>query len=393
MHLNKNERDKIQISKLPNASFLFVTRNRCPNSDFKKNPLTWAFETLLANPLSFKITDWVVICDGSHDHTKQNMNWLSKKHNIVIRTRYYVKRKGCSYRRSQGIKLLTNDLFFMGDDDCLYREDFIGGSLAAWYDLSRNDSRIAVLAQPVLEMRTAFDGMIQRSEIGQIDLKKAWFYHNFDKVALLGEKLVKKPFRIQIFKGVTLGSKSAFLAAGNFFDLSSWDNDYSEHLEMSHQLNQVGNTMYYLPNICMSATHIQWGADHKILSKLDRSTIFSGMTQTLAEIETASRQSVPSGCRISSKNFIINRIGSLLSFYIKVSPASAFKYAIMEYKSAVNNKQIIGTPSDIAQLSIKQRLTLWKKGVRAALVNAQNSTNFSGRSWYNNLMKKLNLPL
>ena len=97
---------------LPDTSFLFVTRNRAPYSDFNKNPLTWAFKTLLANTYSKKITQWLVIIDGSTDYTIENLKWLSRSHRIRIDSRYYSEHKGCSFRRSQGIELLNNDLFF-----------------------------------------------------------------------------------------------------------------------------------------------------------------------------------------------------------------------------------------------------------------------------------------
>ena len=199
MKKNKKKFTK-KTEKIQDASFLFVTRNRCPNQDFNKNPLTWSFETLLANKLSYKITEWIVMIDGSNDFTKQNIKWLEKKHNITIKTNYYKNRKGCSYRRSQGIKKLSNDLFFMGDDDCLYSKNFIKNSLKFWQKIKKKDPLLAVIAQPILEMRTSFYGKIDKSKIGKIDFKKAWFYHNFDKKPYHHKKEIKNPFKIYIFK-------------------------------------------------------------------------------------------------------------------------------------------------------------------------------------------------
>lgn len=387
--LNLVECRDVSENTLPTASFLFITRNRCPSKNFENNPLTWVFQTLLANKLVNKINEWVVISDGSNDYIKQNIEWLTHKYNVNIKAVYYTRRKGCSYRRSQGIKLLMNDLFFMGDDDCLYRTDFVGGLLVAWRDLSQRDSHLAVLAPPVLEMRTIFDGTIPRSRIGHIDYEKAWFYHNFDKEPLYHGKIVNQPFSIETFKGVTLGSRKAFLAAGNFPDLSAWENDYSEHLEISRQLINLGYTMYYLPNECVSVTHIQWGVDRNILPEMEKKIMFLGMKQTLETIERASKRAGHSGCRVQPTDFMINRIGSFLAFYLNVNQLSATQYALMEYGSAVNNHQIIGTPLAISALTVSERLKLWHRGLKAALVAARKITGLSYRVWRLNLMKQI----
>jgi len=380
---------KMQKATLPCASFLFVTYNRCPSTDFNNNPLTWAFETLIANPMSKKITQWVVVSDGSTDNTRKNIDWLRKKYNLNIKTKYCKSRKGCSFRRSQGIKLLTNDLFFMGDDDCLYREDFIGASLYEWQRIWEIDKKIAVLAQPVFEMSTSFMGKVNKSKVGWIDFNKAWFYHNFDKKVYQKSKVVKNSFAITTFTGVTLGSRRAFLKAGNFKDLSNWDNDYSEHLEMSHKLNKSGYTMYYLPNELVSVTHIAWGRPHSFFSQSNMDIVFFGINKTLGEIELASQKAKKSGCRVSPRTFILNRIGSFLSFYLKVDPASATKYALLEYKSLVCNKYIPGTPEEIKQETMETKKHLWKKAILLGMMNAQEETGELFHLWYNSLLQKI----
>lgn len=386
---NSKLSEKNLLATLPDASFLFVTRNRCPNKDFNKNPLTWAFQTLLANTLSNKITEWLVISDGSSDYTKENLKWLSKKYNIVIKTKYYRNRKGCSYRRRQGIELLKNQLFFMGDDDCLFRRDFIKRSLQTWSRLSRKYNKLAVIALPVLEMRTTFDGKINKSKVGLIDFKKAWFYHNFNKKVIVNNKTIQNPFRIYTFAGVSLGSRTAFVDSGNFPDLSLLGNDYSEHLEVSYLLDQHGYSMYYLPDISASVTHIKWGSERKILPNKEKNIIFPGITQTLAEIEEKSKCSGHSGCRVSSEEFIINRIGSFLSFYVRINRESAYMYALHEFKSIINDDFIIDTPEDIANLSLEKRLCLWKTGIHRGLDYAKKISGCSYRSWYNKLINKV----
>ncbi|MDO8570312.1 MAG: glycosyltransferase family A protein [Candidatus Daviesbacteria bacterium] len=387
--LKEYDKNKIFNINIPNASFLFVTHNRCPNSDFTQNPLTWAFETLLANHLSSKITEWLVISDGSSDFTKENIDWLAKRNIINIKAIYHSTKKGCSYRRREGIGLLNNDLFFMGDDDCLFRKDFIGGSLSTWLNLANCDNRISVLALPVLEMRTSFKGRIDRSKVGKIEYEQAWFYHNFDKKVYDGKIIISDPFPIQTFTGVSLNSKKAFLSAGNFLDLSYWSNDYSEHLEISRSLALSGYSMYYLPNIFISATHIQWGSNRKVLPENEKQLMFEGVEITLNQIEKASWQSSLSGCRVPSKDFVINRVGNFLSFYLKVNPKYAHTYAVREFECIINNKSTLGIPSEIFCLPIEQRIYLWKEGIRRGLENTEQITGVSYHDWYINLMNTI----
>jgi len=119
------------IGGLPAASWLFVTYNRCPSSTPEKNPLVWSFQTLLNNNL-YNINDFVVIDDNSMDYTKSSIDWLSKKYGININ---YIKNKariGCSGSRRIGMKYTKNNLVFMGDDDCLYSEYFLVGSMLTY---------------------------------------------------------------------------------------------------------------------------------------------------------------------------------------------------------------------------------------------------------------------
>ena len=324
------------------ASFLFVTYNRCPFDDFEKNPLTWAFQTLLSNNYVNRITEWVVVNDGSIDNTIENLNWISEKYKINIKIIENKRNKGCSFSRARGIESLANDLFFMGDDDCLFGSDFVELALKNWQKIKINDEKIAVLAFPVFEMRKSFFSKTYKENIGSVNHKQAWFCHNFDNGLITNDEY----FKIKTFSGITLGSRESFLKAGNFPDLSFWENDYSEHIEVSYLLEKKGYTMYFLPNNEVGVTHVKWGSSrNELIPSDERKYIFKGIKYSLDEISFFSSTALESGCRINYRDFLINRIGSFLSFYLKVSFDSALSYAVMEYESAVNNNYIKGTPS------------------------------------------------
>ena len=61
--------------------------------------------------------------------------------------------------------------------------------------------------------------------------------------------IILKPFEIETFKGVTLNSKQSIIDVGNFLDLSIWQNDYSEHIEVSTRL-MVFNHNLQISCIC-----------------------------------------------------------------------------------------------------------------------------------------------
>ena len=169
---------KTELSE--DVSFLFVTYNRCPNKDFSKNPLTWAFQTLINSSWNH-INEYVVITDGCTDFTEANLNWLKSEYSLNIKIIKRDNRKGCSYSRKEGIEHLTNDIFFMGDDDCLYKKDFMLGGLITFKQLQKFlGHKLAILSLPVFEMDADFRKTESMKFIGKTAFNKAWFYHNFD---------------------------------------------------------------------------------------------------------------------------------------------------------------------------------------------------------------------
>ena len=156
--LNKflNNRSFLKLYKdskqLPAASWLFVTRNRCPFFDPQKNPLTWSFQTLLNNHL-YQVEDFVVVDDCSDDYTKATIDWLCHRYGIKIKYIKSNKRLGCSGSRKIGLGYTKNNLVFMGDDDCLYSKYFLLGSILTYQMLKEQKpgKKIAVINFPVYE--------------------------------------------------------------------------------------------------------------------------------------------------------------------------------------------------------------------------------------------------
>jgi glycosyltransferase involved in cell wall biosynthesis len=370
---NQNRKNPPLEKDLPTASFLFVTRNRCPNKNPELNPLTWSFQTLLANSASIQITEWIVVDDGSTDFTTDTLKWIEDTYNISIKLFSYKKRKGCSYRRSQGIKQLGNQLFFMGDDDCLFRENFIQSSLKTWVDLKETELKLGVLALPILESRTSWNETVDAGMIGKTDFKNGWFYHNFDKEPQKNGSPLHQPFEIQTFSGVTLGLKKAFIDSGNFPDLSSWYTDYSEHLEMAFAMYQHGWKFFYLPNLEASTTHLKYGSKRDVLPEHERSQRFSGIELPLGELVDLSRKATKGGSRASDKIFVGDRIGTFVSFYLRVDPHFADSYV----QSELDSKNV---PKELLLQSVK-------KGV----LDAEIISKKNYKSWHNKILKIISI--
>ena len=258
---------------------------------------------------------------------------------------------------------LSNDLFYMGDDDCLFREHFIRKSLQAWVELNEIDAKLAVLALPILESRISWNASVSIDEVGSTDFENGWFYHNFDKEPLKDGVAVTEPFEIQTFSGVTLGSKNAFIQSGNFPDLSMWDTDYSEHLEMAYEMSKKNWRFYYLPNLEAGAIHIKYGSDRDILPKDESMKKVSGVDFTLGELVEQSRKAIRGGCRVSDENYLSNRIGTFVSFYIRINEEYADAYVESELESKQAPKELLS------------------KAVRNGVINAETKSGNSFRSW------------
>ncbi|MCX6808989.1 MAG: glycosyltransferase [Candidatus Berkelbacteria bacterium] len=399
---NANWNDLAKISdKLPGASFLFVTYNRCPFPDFLKNPLTWAFQTLISNNCFNLIDDLVVIDDGSTDFTSKNIKWLEKTYGLKINYYKNNARRDLSYSRGIGIKKTKNNLVFMGDDDCLYSNNFILGSMATYYFLSRKVTKnIAVINFPVFERCTYPKETTPINQIGKVFYNKTFFCYNFDKFPeeymnnpkYLQNKNLLMPFEVDTFAGVNLCDKSLILKAGNYLDLSAWGSGYSEHIELSRALTKHGFYIYHQPDPRISCVHLKYGANSR--DKFDRrlsNKIINGVKYRLGElVDFSKKENLNTGTRQNNNNFHIIEIGSLFSFYLKISKKLGIKFAAKEYINFVNKKLLFSTTPSCVIESKKQREKIWKTAIQRGCEITAIQTKKDYSSVFNKIINEVN---
>ncbi len=363
-----------ETKDLPSASFLFVTRNRSPYADFNKNPLAWSILSLM-NGNSSSINEIIVVDDDSTDYTFATIEKL--RNHVTCPIKYFKnkKRKGCSYSRQVAIEKSSNEFIFMGDDDCLYNKDFVMGALASYLDIMDKDKSIAVLNLPVYERSTHPKDVEKKENIGKWGIEEVHFYHNFDKfpAEYINDPLYLHngelaPFKIDIIYGVNLSYKKYILDVGGYDDLSMWDNDYSEHMELSYKLTKNNYSIYHQSDPRFSSIHLKYGAISKDkFDKRSSSVEFSGLKYNLGELVGYSQiNKENTGARINNYDFYINQIGSFFSFYVKISRELGVKFALKEYDNFVLNNQVFSTtPSQI--FGLIDREDIFKKAINKGI--------------------------
>lgn len=340
---------------LPTASWIFVTHNRCPWSDPEKNPLTWSFQTLLNNRF-YQINDFVVIDDFSNDYTKASIDWLSQRYGIRIKYIKNKRRLSCSASRKIGLEQVRNNLVFMGDDDCLYSEYFLAGSILTHKILTRQkpQEKIAVINFPVYEKRFYPQETTKQEQCGRVKLEQTFFYHEFDcfpieyletPLYLDKNETILQPFLVDTFKGVNLCDKKLILQSGNYTDLSMWPSSYSEHIELSYKLQQSGCSIYHQPDPKISCLHLKYGnlTRDKFDQRFRRKQV-AGLKYKLGTIvDWSQRKIIDTGARLTDDSFYIAEIGSFFSFYLKISDQLGLKFARNQYELFVNKGLVFST--------------------------------------------------
>lgn len=401
--LNNNNFFKLtkEINKLPTSSWLFVTRNRCPFADPEKNPLIWSFQTLINNKF-YQINNFVVIDDHSNDYTKECIDWLQKRYNIKIKYIRNKKRLGCSASRSIGLKHAKNNLVFMGDDDCLYSQYFLVGALFTYQMLQYQNSneKIAVINFPVYEKSFYPRQTVERERIGKVILSKTFFYHEFDRFPqeyiqspqyLDKHNLILKPFRVGTFSGVNLSDKKLILQAGNYLDLSMWSSSYSEHIELSYQLQKRGFAIYHQPDPKISCLHLKYG--NKTRDQFDKRFYYKkilGLKYNLGQIiDFAERKRRDTGERLSEGVFHIIEIGSFFSFYLKISENLGLRFAKNQYKIFVEDGKVFSTtPLHIIKNKAKRR-SVFLEGIKRGIIVTEKQTHKSYHKIWQRILDEL----
>lgn len=390
--LNKflNTRDFFKLfresGQLPATSWLFVTHNRCPFAEPRKNPLIWAFQTLLNNRL-YKVDDFVVVDDCSHDYTKSSIDWLRYKYNIKIKYIKNKKRISCSSSRKIGLEYTKNNLVFMGDDDCLYSSYFLVGSILTYQMLKKQKfkEKIAVINLPAYEKRFYPDSTVERKKIGKVMLEQNFFYHEFDKFPLeyisspryLDKyKLILQPIKVDTFKGVNLCDKELILSVGNYLDLAMWPSSYSEHIELSYKLQNRGFSIYHQPDPKISSLHLKYGNITR--DKFDRRFYhkkISGLHYSLGQmVDLSQKKNINTGARLADELFHIIEVGSFFSFYLKISKKLGLKFAKKQYRLFVQQGKVFSsTPASFIN-DRSEREKIFFAGIKKGLVATEMQT-------------------
>ncbi len=377
-------------NKLPTSSWLFVTHNRCPYPNPEKNPLAWAFQTLVSNKF-YNLQDYVVVDDCSNDYTKSTVEWLRRRYTLPITYVRNKKRLGCSASRKVGLRCAKNNLVFMGDDDCLYGEYFLAGALLTYRLLKlRNPKQnIAVINFPVYEKNPYPTFTVNGNNLGRLDLKHTFFYHEFDKMPeeymqspqyLDRHRTILKPLRVDTFKGVNLSDRRLIARAGNYMDSKMWTSSYSEHLELSYQLRKKRFAIYHQPDPKISCLHLKYG--DKTRDRLDPKYAhvkIKELKYDLGEmVRFAEIKRPDSGGRLPEAQFHTMEIGSFLAFYLKISLKLGLQFAKNQYRLFVEEGKIFSTTPRRIIRSRRQRQTIFFAGIAEGIKAIEEET---GRSY------------
>lgn len=381
---------KINQKKIINTnfSFLIVTYNRCPNKNYQNNPLFWSIKSLLKNKL--KPNEIMIIDDHSTDYTFLTVEKLK---GISNKIKYYknTSRKGCSFSRNIGLKKCMNQIVIMGDDDCIYKPDFLNICMVSYKYLSSTfgPNKVAIINFPVYEKSLHPKYIISKSRIGRVFLSKTFFIHNFDcfvqeyinKPEYISKTNILKPFAVETFSGINLANKDIINTVGGYPDLSEWTNDYSEHIELSFRIKKSGYKIFHQPDPRSGSIHLKYGGKTQdIFDKRQQNTRFSGIKHHFGDIVKMSEQRIKfTGCRCDNFTFHLNEIGMLFSFYLKISEILAIKFAKKEFLNFVLKNITFSTTPENKINNSHNRYNIWRnsiiKGIK--ITSQKNKKNYS----------------
>lgn len=378
-----------QVSPLPASSFVIVTYNRCPHKEHNLNPLVWAVQTLNSDQY-YLPREIVIIDDCSTDNTPECVDWL--KANTAVPIVYYrnAVHKELSFCRALGLKLAGNELVFMGDDDCLYNELFLTGSMMTYQLLAEQYREIAIVNLNAFERCNQHSAILPAALIGKTAYEHGTFCQNFhafpEEYLSCPEWLhtgagLLKPLQCGIFRGVNLCNAKLVMDAGNYSDLSMWKFGYSEHLELSKKLADKGYKIFHQPDPKIYAIHLRYGRKSGHTANDDTlDEMVKGTEYKLGElIEMSDVPSLDSGTRSSPEDFHLTEIGTLFSFYLKFSEELGSSFALKEFERFVLNGQLASSgPATID--SLQMRMDIWSRAVNAGIeaTSIQTGSSYPG---------------
>lgn len=361
-------------------SVVVTTFNRCPAENPILNPLIWCLQTLSEEAHGI-IDEFIIIDDASSDYTKESVGWFKSNYDFRVKYMRQDERKGCSYSRNKGLAKAANNIVFFTDDDCLFKPGALAGSVLSFMEVGAHQGPVAILNLPVYDRDTIPLRYESINRIGKRDFDNCWFYHNFDTFpkeygsfrSLTNGELTPS-FEVQTFKGVTLASKEAILDVGGFLDLSMWETDYSEHIELSYELSKSGYKMFHLPDPRVGVLHLQFGSPTAKTTQIDidQCREFQGLSISMQEVFTISGLEYDStGCRVSDEVFHENEIGTFFAFYLKLSEEHAIRFALKEHKNfVIDMKTFTNLTNKIPRKDYRQEI--WEKALWRGLSYARN---------------------
>jgi len=382
--LSKMEALMQEAHALPKSSFLFVTYNRCPYDDFSQNPLTWAVQSLAAGRHE-ALGQILIVDDGSTDHTAACVAWLQSSCPIPITYHRNSEHRELSRCRAEGLRLALYPLVFLGDDDCVYSEYFVPGALFTYQCLSAQYDHIAVINLNAYEKCSHPRTAAPMATIGVTHYEQARFSQNFSAFPqeylsapqwLHAPSQLLQPLETGIFRGVNLCDARLVMDAGNYTDLSMWKYGYSEHLELSKKLQDRGYRMFHQPDPRIYAIHLNYGGRSKegaCEEGLDIEIAGTGHSlRTLIELSEVKR--LGSGTRGSTQDFHFTEIGTLFSFYLKLSGELGISFAVREYRHFVEEGLVLSSTPTEKIADRAQREAIWKEAIRAGIRASEQQT-------------------
>ena len=244
---------------------------------------------------------------------------------------------------------------------------------------------LAVINLPAYERAILPTETEDAAKIGKVFLSKTFFLHNFDKFPfgylkkpkyLDDFRTILWPLKVDTFSGVNLCDKNLILKSGNYLDLSMWKNGYSEHIELSRRLSLNNFSIYHQSDPKSGCVHLKYGANSRNqFDNRHKNYAFDGLKYKLGDLVSfAKKENFHTGARCNNNDFHFIEIGTLFSFYLKISKTLGIKFAKKEYMNFVEKGMIFSTtPSGIIK-SQTERRKIWRKAIKGGCLATKKQT-------------------